>query len=292
VPRIVVTGGGGMLGSTLIPHLLSIGSDIVTFGRNKKSDFVLDLSEPQPVFDALTNCAPDVVINLAALADVDACEAKPELAYLANSLTVENLAAWVRNSSGKAHLIQISTDQVYSGDGPHVEGRACPVNYYAYSKLLGEAAAARAGGTVMRTNFFGPSRCAGRRSLSDWIVDVLRRDASANVFSDILFSPVTMSTLSKFIGIAVARRIGGTFNVGSTDGFSKADFAFELARNLSLSPERLTRCSAPSSGLLARRPTDMRMNTSLFQRCFNIVVPTLSSEIQSMREEYAESATS
>jgi dTDP-4-dehydrorhamnose reductase len=280
-----------MLGTTLIPHLRSLGHDIVTFGRNNKSDVVLDLSEPQPVFEALTNSAPDVVINLAALADVDACEAKPELAYLANSFVVENLATWVLNSTGKAHLIQISTDQVYSGAGLHVEGKVCPINYYAYSKLLGEAAAARAGGTVMRTNFFGASRCAGRRSLSDWIVDVLRRGTVANVFSDILFSPLSMSTLSRFIGVAAALRIGGTFNVGSREGFSKADFAFELARNLSLSAERLTRSSAPSSGLLARRPADMRMNTSRFQRCFNIVVPTLSSELQSMREEYAESAT-
>src|SRR5256885_13003403 len=78
--------------------------------------------------------APDVVVNLAGLTDVDECERKPQLAYLTNVRIVENLGQWIRDGGNKSYLVQVSTDQVYDGPGPHKEHDVTLGNYYGFSK--------------------------------------------------------------------------------------------------------------------------------------------------------------
>ena len=179
---------------------------------------------------------------------------------------MQNLCVWIRSRNKTSHLVQISTDQLYLGIGPHSEDRVCPVNYYAFSKLAGELIAADVNATILRTNFFGFSKCSGRQSLSDWLVEKLRTKQAANVFEDILFSPLSMTTLSRAIETAIDQRTPGIFTtLGSRDGSSKADFAFKIARCLSLSSDRLVRVTAPQLGqAAARRPLDMRVWTVHF----------------------------
>jgi dTDP-4-dehydrorhamnose reductase len=71
----------------------------------------------------VAKAAPDIIINLAALANVDICERHPQLAYLSNVKIVENLASSIRNLPIRCHLVHLSTDQVYDGAGPHREER-------------------------------------------------------------------------------------------------------------------------------------------------------------------------
>lgn len=286
--RIVVAGGSGMLGCTLVPYLKAKGHDVATLSRGTNADHRVDLRDGPSVKRALENANPDVVVNLAALTNVNQCEAAPDRAYESNSLVVRNLSMWIKSRNNTPHLVQISTDQLYFGNGPHSEDSVCPINYYAFSKLAGELIAAEVNATILRTNFFGFSKCSGRQSLSDWLVEILRNKQAANVFEDILFSPLSMTTLSRAIETAIDQRTPGIYNLGSRDGTSKAEFAFKIARCLSLSSDRLIRVTAPQlEQAAARRPLDMRMDSSLFEHTFAFALPTLDSEIQLMRDEYA-----
>ena len=67
----------------------------------------------------LKNNNLDVIINLVALTDLEKCEKDVASAFKSNVQTMEKLIASI--SSLNIHLIHISTDQVYSGDGPHKE---------------------------------------------------------------------------------------------------------------------------------------------------------------------------
>jgi dTDP-4-dehydrorhamnose reductase len=286
--RIIVTGGRGMLGCTLVPYLQAKGHDVATISRGTNADHRVDLRDGPSLKRVLENADPEVIVNLAALTNVNQCEADPGRAYEANSLVVQNLSQWIKSRNNTPHLVQISTDQLYLGGGPHSEDNVCPINYYAFSKLAGELIAAEVNPTILRTNFFGISKCSGRQSLSDWLVEILRNNQAANVFEDILFSPLSMTTLSQAIETAIDQRTPGIYNLGSRDGASKAEFAFKIARYLSLSPDRLVRVPAPQvEQAAARRPLDMRMDSSLFERTFAFALPTLDSEIQLMRDEYA-----
>jgi dTDP-4-dehydrorhamnose reductase len=117
--RILVTGSRGLLGSALVPHLRACGNFVLGHSRGREADIYGDLTDARQVSSALDEAAPDVVVNLAALTDVDECERKPQLAYLANVRIVENLARWIRANGSRTYLVQVSTDQVYDGPGPH-----------------------------------------------------------------------------------------------------------------------------------------------------------------------------
>jgi dTDP-4-dehydrorhamnose reductase len=287
--HVLVIGATGLLGSTLAPALAASGHSVVTHGFSASAQVKADLSDFDQASSLLAKVQPDCIVNLAALTNVDLCEREPHRAYLLNVATVTNLARAMREQAGPCHLVQISTDQVYDGAGPHAEGQVTVTNTYAFSKIAAELAAAAVPSTILRTTFFGRSRCAARTSFSDWILHALRTEAPLNVFDDILFSPLAIDTLAAMIGRVVQQRPIGLFNLGAKDGMSKADFAFALAKVMDLPTANITRTvSTASPALDAYRPKDMRMDCSLFERTMGLQLPTLIDQIHSLRSDYLE----
>jgi dTDP-4-dehydrorhamnose reductase len=270
-----------MLGTSLVPHLSSAGYEVV--GLSRTAGVRVDLTDHDATKDALDTLQPDVIVNLAALTNVDECERTPQLAYLMNVRIVENLASWIRAKGLRRRLVQISTDQVYDGPGPHAEYATTLTNYYAFSKYAGELAARLVDATVLRTNFFGRSLCANRHSLSDWIVASLSASKPITVFEDVLFSPLSLVTLVRILERVVHEPRPGTFNLGSRDGMSKADFAFEVARALALPTGAMTRGTSDHVKFGAYRPKDMRMDGQLFEQDYDFVLPSLHEEIHLLK---------
>lgn len=240
----------------------------------------------------LSQCRPGCIINLAGLTNVDTCELDPHSAYLLNVATVRNLCRWIKQESNDCHLIQISTDQLYDAPGgPHREAEVTIRNTYAFSKISAEIAASNVASTILRTNFFGRSRCIRRVSFSDWIYQNLQQGLPLQVFEDVLFSPLSSATLCGMIEFVVRQRPVGIFNLGSHDGMSKADFAYALAEELGLPNQTMRRIRlSEMTALKAHRPKDMRMDSSRFERQFGQQLPKLIDEIISVRSQYLESA--
>jgi dTDP-4-dehydrorhamnose reductase len=287
VIKVLVTGAYGMLGSQLVPYLRGRGYQVTAHARKGNADVCSDLSNADQTITALDAVQPEVIVNLAALADVDECERSPQSAYLANVRIVENLAKWMTREGTHHHLIHVSTDQVYDGAGCHREDDINLRNYYAFSKYAGELAATKVPRTVLRTNFFGPSRCGGRVSLSDWLVRSLSSGNAITVFDDVHFTPLALQRVAELVELAVERRSEGTFNLGSKGGMSKADFAFMLAKMLGLPTATMSRGSSTDVKLSAYRPKNMCMDSSHFEEVFGVQLPTLADEIESMKAAYA-----
>jgi dTDP-4-dehydrorhamnose reductase len=284
--RILVTGARGLLGAELVPHLSRLGHEVVSHANRPGVQVAGDLSDAETARELFESISPDVIINLAALTNVDECERNPQRAFLANVRLVENLASAIGAQQRRAWLVQISTDQVYDGAGIHTEDEVTLTNYYGFSKYAGELAAARVPATILRTNFFGRSHSAGRHSLSDWLFDSLSRGQHITVFDDVFFSPVSLGLLASLISVAVEKCVPGTYNLGSRAGMSKAQFALALAKVLDLPTGSVTVGSSASAQLAAYRPKDMRMDPTRFERAFGVVLPTLEEEITSMRRAY------
>ena len=274
-----------MLGASLAPALAACGHQVVSHGRGVHWQARADLTDGAATQQMVDSVGPEAVINLAGLTDVDLCESEPQKAWRSNVLTTLNVAAACRCSG--ARLVHISTDQVYEGQGCSTEDQAAPGNYYAITKHAGELAAAQAGATILRTIFFGASRVHSRRSLTDWLCESLRARRPIQVFADVYFSPLSMPTLCGMIE-KVARReaAAGVFNLGSRDGMSKADFAFEFARTLDLPLELMTRVSIRQARLKARRPTDMRMCNDRIEKLLGQAMPRLADEIDAAAKDY------
>ena len=284
--RVLVTGGTGMLGLTLVPVLQAAGHCVLTQSRTSGGSYIADLTDFQATVSMLNEIRPDCIVNLVAQTNVDACEADLNSAYLLNVKAVENLAAAIRLYEN-VHLIQISTDQVYDGVGLSKEDEVRLSNNYAMTKYAGEIAAALVHGTVLRTNFFGPSALVGRLSFSDWLLRNFREQIPFTAFFDVIFNPLSMSTLSLMIDKVIQAPVPGVFNLGCENPLSKADFAFQVASTFGLETTHMRMGSVDALGLPARRPKDMSMDCSLFSRSFSVTLPTLKDEIQTMKVESA-----
>lgn len=274
--RWLITGAGGLLSDYLIDACSRRG-DVIATGRSH-GDKRCDLTDGAAVRALLADAAPDIVVHAAGLTDVDRCEREPDQAFAANRDAAAHLVAGLPPS---ARIVFVSTDQVYPDNpGPHNEEQTAPANVYGSSKRAGEEAVRRhPGALVLRTNFFGASRRAGRASLSDFVTRSLTDRQQVTFFSDILFSPLHMTTLSDMIAEMAERGIVGLFNAGCRNGMSKADFALAVARRKGLQTETARIGNSTIMPERAPRPKDMRMQVGRIEAALGRAMPTLEEEI-------------
>jgi len=285
--KVLVLGSTGLLGSTLSPFLSSRGHLVITHGRSAEAQYKTDFSDHDNAHQLLENVKPEVIVNLVGLTDVDNCETNPNQAYLTNVRVVENITDWIKHKKTKCHLVHISSDQIYDGLGPHLESDVTLTNYYAFSKYAGELSAKTIPSTILRTNFIGRSHCVKRTSLSDWLFSALSNNRQIQVFEDVLFSPMSTTSLTAMIELCIQMQPIGVFNLGSQGGMSKADFAFAFAKEINLSTTTISRTKTNQvSFLKTYRPKDMRLDSSKFENTLGIKLPELSNLIQQIAHEY------
>jgi nucleoside-diphosphate-sugar epimerase len=162
--RILVTGGGGFLGSAICRQLLARGDEVITYQRSASA--VLDalgarsvqgdLLDLELLAQSMAGC--DAVIHTAGKAGV---WGPYEAYYQANVLGTENVISASR-SSGIAHLVYTSSPSVVHGGGD-IEGgdESLPIpdhfsSPYPATKALGEQLVLAANGDRLRTTALRP----------------------------------------------------------------------------------------------------------------------------------------
>lgn len=145
-PRILLTGGGGRLGSELRALIPSLDAP---------SRQALDITSPQSVQSYVERTRPTLIVHAAAYTDVAGAERQREACWRVNVEGTRHVAAAARAVG--ARLLHISTDYVFSGDrGDYRETDVPgpPVNYYALTKLVAEESARLAERfLIVRTSF-------------------------------------------------------------------------------------------------------------------------------------------
>jgi len=145
--KVLVTGAAGMLGSLLAAELgdACVGVDLPGG----------DIADPSSIHPLIREIKPDVIVNAAAITDVDRCELNP-----AQADYVHHQGVKVLTGTG-IRLVTVSTDQVFTdGKGrPLLESDPVePVNAYALSKRRGEQAALEnPANCVVRTSWLSGS---------------------------------------------------------------------------------------------------------------------------------------
>ena len=84
----------------------------------------------------------------------------------------------------------------------------------------------------------------------------------------------------------IKNKISGIYNLGSKNGFSKAEFVLKFAKKLNLNTNLIKFIDYKKNMLLAKRPLDMRMNVKRFENRFNVVLKDLNYEINLLSKEY------
>lgn len=145
--RLLITGARGQLGNELRRCLETMRSEIGPVPAAYENAQVayadladLDISDAVATQGYFAEHGPfDLVINCAAMTNVDGCEAHEDAAYRVNAQGPENLARACAACGAK--LVQVSTDYVFPGTEPgeRVEGdQTGPISAYGRTKLAGE----------------------------------------------------------------------------------------------------------------------------------------------------------
>jgi dTDP-4-dehydrorhamnose reductase len=296
--RILVTGASGLLGLNMA---LEASQQHEVFGSVNKNviqstDFTVyqsDLIEPGALEILVDECQPEWVINCAALANLDACEANPALAEKLNSELPKKLANYV--AKGGARLVHISTDAVFDGKrGNYSEGdRPNPLSLYARTKLKGERAvlAANPQAIVARVNLFGWS-LSGKRSLAEWFVNNLSAGNSIMGFTDVYFCPLLVNDLAKVLLRMLERELEGLYHVVSSECSSKYDFGVRLARIFSLDETLIEPALVSQSGLSVARSPNLTLKADKLRKELGEPTPDLNTGLNGFytqfRNGYAE----
>src|SRR5690242_11860553 len=131
--RILVIGAKGRLGAAFAREYQNAFS-VKAFARSQ-----LDLGKLDQIQSVLSGIEFDLLLNCAALTNVDYCESHRDEAFLINAQAPRVLAEICAGKSAK--LVHISTDYVFDGkqNAPYIEKDSpAPLSVYAESKLAGE----------------------------------------------------------------------------------------------------------------------------------------------------------
>ena len=269
-----ILGAFGLLGTRLSPYLESKGHNVYKLGKTDEE-----------IKDKFQSITPDSIINLAANTNVDFCEKNPKEAYLSNVTPLYTIQKYI--DIRKTHLIQVSTDQVYSGEGPHDESNPKPCNIYGLTKYKGELEAEKMHATILRTNYIAKSLLEDKLSLSDWFISSLIKKQKITLFKNIKFSPVHANYLCEIILLASEMKIEGTFNVASSDTITKSDFCLKIADELNLDIANVQIGISTSDEFRAPRPNDMTLRINKFEYYFSKRPPLIIDTIKQIALEYS-----
>jgi dTDP-4-dehydrorhamnose reductase len=274
--KVYIIGDTGLLGVNLVKFLKKKKINLILNSQNKFYNNV-DFTKKKNVLKLLDKVRPDIIINLAALANVDICEKNKIKAKRLNFDIPNNIKQWMNNNPN-TFLIHLSTDQLYSGQGPHNELSVNVINNYSKTKLLGEECLVDTNTTILRTNFFGVS-FSKRKSFTDWIYYSVKKNFFLYLFKNIKFSPLSINSLCKYLFIVMKKKIPGIYNLGSKRGVSKSNFAILFLKELNIKKFNHKIVNFKQN-FAAKRSLDMRMNVNKFEKNFKIKLPTCSLEIR------------
>jgi dTDP-4-dehydrorhamnose reductase len=262
---VLITGASGLLGLNMA--LEAKGTVFGVVNRHALSTDLFqvihaDLLTPGILEGLLDRTQPDWIIHCAALADLDACEEAPELAWRLNAELPGKLARLA--SRGGARLVHISTDAVFNGESGNYteEDVPNPRSVYARTKLEGERRVSEANpeALIARVNLFGWS-LSGQRSLAEWFFNNLSSGKSVMGFTDVFFCPLLANDLSNLIFEMLASRLSGLYHVVSRTCISKNDFGIALARRFGLDAGLIDPIVVARAGLKASRSPNLTLCT-------------------------------
>lgn len=277
--RILVCGSNGLLGQKLAwlfdgetDYEILHTSHHRAFAQNDiLVDYtMLDISNRSDVKSLVAGYRPDVIINAAAMTNVDNCEKERELAWKINVTGVENLVEVSRRINAK--LVHISTDYVFDGKTGNYseEDRVHPINYYGKTKLAGENAVI-AGGieyAILRTVLVYGAGVNVKNNFALWVVNNLLDEVPIRCADDQISSPTNVFDLATAVKSVIDVDATGLYHISGPDAVSRYDFALKAADIFGLDSGLISRVRSADLGQFAARP----LHTSLrYTKAKNVI---------------------
>jgi dTDP-4-dehydrorhamnose reductase len=258
--RLLVVGARGFLGEHAVQAALSMRDYQVIRGDRSNSGLQdsaeLDVSDAASVNRVFQSWRPDLVLLLAAMSDIDKCEASPTEAFATNGKGAENVANACAQSN--ARLLFTSTAAVFDGSehGYREEDPAVPLSVYGKTKLAAESVIKGMLPSAVIVRFALVLGFAERMGTNAMLNSVITRwNAGRPVFFPTREerNPIDAPLLSRImIDLLADHAISGVFHLGSLDSISRYELGLRLAARAGVSPELVRPQEDPVPGRAPR----------------------------------------
>ena len=264
--KILITGSNGLLGQKITERVLQ-RRDVELIATSKgvnrypvKEGYTymeLDITDEVQLRQVIKTCSPDVIINTAAMTNVDSCE-KDKI--LCRQLNVEAVKYLIKVCEEQhIHLINISTDFIFDGEnGPYTEeAEAHPVSYYGSSKLEGENLMRKSSckWTILRTILvYGIVDDMSRTNIVLWAKSALEKGDPINVVNDQWRMPTLAEDLADCCLLAARKEAEGIYNASGKDMMSIIELVERVADFWGLNKSLIKPISSDTLNQVAKRP--------------------------------------
>lgn len=274
--KILITGAFGQLGRAISTKLKE-NNTLFQTGRSLpdgQHGIYLDIQNKLLVKEVIDLTNPDLIINAAAMTNVDGCENNPDLAKEINIAGVQHLC---ESFDGK--IIHLSTDYVFDGtSGPYSEtDNVNPISIYGETKLASERIilSQNKKHLVIRGNVIYDDSNYTNASFLNWVVNSLKENQSINVVNDQFNNPTWTESLADVIAMCCSNEISGLWHWGDGDLLSRFDFALKIANAYELDSSLIQPISTKELNQKAPRPLKSGLKPDNLAHALNIIPPKI-----------------
>jgi dTDP-4-dehydrorhamnose reductase len=267
--KILITGSNGLLGQKLVYSLIkrtdveviatSVGANRL-INKNGYTYASLDITKKSEVENVLQKYQPDVIINTAAMTNVDACETKRDECWALNVTAVQNIVDVIAVHSPNTHLIHLSTDFIFDGEkgSEYVEtDKPNPGSYYALSKYESEKVLEKSTikWAIARTIIvYGIVDNMSRSNIVLWAKEALTKGQKINVVDDQFRSPTLAEDLAAGCMLIADKGATGIYHLSGPNTMSILELVYHVADHWKLDRSLITPSKSNNLNQAAKRP--------------------------------------
>lgn len=264
--KILITGSNGLLGQKLVELYLKEGLyEIIATARGENrlpntKGYVyqsMDITNKAEVEAVISEHKPAVIINTAAMTNVDTCESEKEACWDLNVNAVEYLCRAAE--ANDAFLLHLSTDFIFDGaDGPYnEEAEANPISFYGWSKLAAEKHVmhSKCKWAIARTILvYGIAHDMSRSNIILWVKNSLESGKTINVVTDQWRTPTLAEDLAQGCALIANKEAEGVFNISGKELLNPYEMAIKTADFFNLNKAQINKADASTFSQAAKRP--------------------------------------
>ena len=265
--KILVIGGSSLLGYKLLSNTnnfelyASYNKNLINL-KNIET-LKIDITNEKNC-EKILNLKPDIIINTAAITNVDYCEKFEKNAFDVNVTGTKNIAKIAEKLGSK--LIHISTDAVFSGNKKFYaeEDRPNPISVYGKTKLESEKIISKVTDSIILrpSVIFGwipfeyiKTRDESRKTMNFglWVLDQLYKNNKMLIVNDQINTPTLADNLAENIFKIIKKDLTGIFHLSGLSCISRLDFSKKIAKTFGYSNNLISSISSEKLKQIAPR---------------------------------------
>jgi dTDP-4-dehydrorhamnose reductase len=246
--KILVIGGCGFVGGNLYNIATNKGWKAIIADRVFETEFEssefyhIELTDHESILSVIKEVSPDIVVNLASVADIDLAQKEQDLT---RKINVE-AACYISGLCNQRNIkhVYFSSDAVFDGLSKNYkeDSPLNPVNYYGTTKAHAEKCilSNNPGAMIIRISLVLGLPVAKGNSFLSAIEEKLRSGKQIVSPADEYRTPVDVQTLCESVLELIELDYSGVIHIGAKESISRYELTKKLIKKLGYNRSRLT----------------------------------------------------